>query len=252
MRVFAISDLHIDYEENRRWAYDLSQDEYKDDILVMAGDLTDETPLIIDIFRFLKNRFKEVFYVPGNHELWVFRNNGLNSLDKFELIRNIARDYGIRTEPAQFGPLSIVPLFGWYDYSFGPPSDRLKSQWADFKTCEWPEGFDEKKVTPYFISLNETSLSIENRHIISFSHFLPRVDLMPFYIPQSQRYLYPVLGTHQLELQIRQLGSHIHVYGHSHVNVSIEKDNTTYINNAFGYPHEKWTTAKKLLRIFEI
>lgn len=252
MKVYAISDLHIDYEENRQWVYNLSQSEYKDDILVLAGDLTDEIPSIEKVLLFLKKCFREVLYVPGNHELWTFRNNGMNSLEKFELIKTIAENSGIRLEPGNFGPLSIVPLYGWYDYSFGPPSDQLKSQWTDYKACIWPDGFDEKKITHYFISLNENFLTFKNRFVISFSHFLPRVDLMPYYIPHGKRYLYPALGTHRLELQVRQLNPQIHIYGHSHVNMKIKKDNITYINNAFGYPHEKWTTSKQLLCVFEI
>ena len=223
MKVYAISDLHIDYEENRQWVYNLSQSEYKDDILVLAGDVTDEIPLIEEVLLFLKKCFREVLYVPGNHELWTFRNNGMNSLEKFELIKTIAENNGIRLEPGVFGPLSIVPLFGWYDYSFGPPSDELKSQWTDYRACKWPDSFDEKKVTHHFISLNESFLTFENRFVISFSHFLPRVDLMPYYIPQGKRYLYPALGSHQLELQVRQLNPQIHIYGHSHVNVNIKK-----------------------------
>ena len=251
MKVYAISDLHIDYEENRQWVYNLSQSEYKDDILVLAGDVTDDIPSIEKVFLFLKKCFREVFYVPGNHDLWAFRHNGMNSLEKFEFIKRIAKNSGIRSEPGEFGPLSIVPLFAWYDYSFGPPSDDLKYQWSDYRACKWPDGFNEKKVTRYFISLNENFLTCKNRFIISFSHFLPRVDLMPHYIPQSKRYIYPALGTHQLELQIRRLTPQIHIYGHSHVNVNIKKDNITYINNAFGYPHEKWTTSKQLLCILE-
>ena len=250
MKVFTVSDLHIDYEENRQWVYDLSQSDYKEDILVLAGDITDEIPLIEDVFRFLKKCFREVLYVPGNHELWTFRDNSMNSLEKFQRIKTLAKNNGIGIEPMEFGPLSIVPLYGWYDYSFGPPTDELKGKWTDYRACQWPEGFDEKEVTRYFISLNEDFLTIKNRFIITFSHFLPRVDLMPGYIPHDKRYLYPALGTHQLELQLRRLSPQIHIYGHSHVNVHIKKDNITYINNAFGYPHEKWTTSKQLLCVY--
>jgi predicted phosphodiesterase len=251
VKIFTISDIHIDYEENRHWFYNLSQDEYKDDILILAGDITDETPLLEEGFRFLTKCFREVLYVPGNHDLWTFRENGMNSLEKYELISTIAKKNNIRIEPLEIGPLSIVPLLGWYDYSFGPPSDQLKSQWTDYRACTWPEDFDEKKVTRHFISLNERFLAIKNRFIISFSHFLPRLDIMPFYIPKSKRYVYPALGTHMLELQIRQLCPQIHIYGHSHVNMHIQKDNITYINNAFGYPYEKWTTSKQLHCVFD-
>jgi len=37
MRVFAISELHIDYAVNREWLQQLSLDEYRDDLLILAG-----------------------------------------------------------------------------------------------------------------------------------------------------------------------------------------------------------------------
>ena len=100
--------------------------------------------------------------------------------------------------------------------------------------------------------MNEPFLSIHNEFIISYSHFVPRIDVMPSYIPLSKRDLYSVLGSSVLEAQIRKLGSQIHIYGHSHINRDIWLDNTQYINNAFGYPYETQITMKKLKQIHEI
>jgi hypothetical protein len=52
-----------------------------------------------------------------------------------------------------------------------------------------------------------------------------------------------------LEKQLRQLGSCIHVYGHSHVNRHVIIDEVTYINNAFGYPAEAHFTARRLVHV---
>ena len=40
MRVFALSDIHVDYLENLNWILQLSADEYQQDILVLAGDVS--------------------------------------------------------------------------------------------------------------------------------------------------------------------------------------------------------------------
>jgi Icc-related predicted phosphoesterase len=40
MRVFAISDLHVDYADNAKWVAGLSTSQYLDDILVVAGDVS--------------------------------------------------------------------------------------------------------------------------------------------------------------------------------------------------------------------
>jgi predicted phosphodiesterase len=246
VRVFTVSDIHIDYDENRRWLHNLSQSDYQDDVLILAGDITDVVLLFIEGFEALKRRFLEVLYVPGNHDLWVHRNGGNNSLDHFFLIRKIADDYGIRMEPVHFDSLSIVPLFGWYDYSFGRPSKAILNAWVDYVACRWPLAFDELAITEYFVTLNEAHLNADNQTVISFSHFLPRIDLMPATIPADKRILYPVLGTTLLEQQLRQLKSDTHIYGHSHVNRYLAKDDVLYINNAFGYPHES-RARKELL-----
>ncbi len=246
MKIYAISDLHVDYQENWEWVSNISQLDYQDDILIMAGDITDVTVLVKKVFKTLGKSFKKVFYVPGNHDLWTIRNREADSFARFETLLKVAKDYGIRTTPMVKEKISIIPLFAWYDYSFASLSDELYNCWNDFNACKWPDGYDENKITRYFLSLNEPVPILKSKYIISFSHFLPRIDLMPSFIPANKRIIYPVLGSTRLEKQIRQLGSHIHVYGHSHFNLQIKKDHTLYINNAFGYPAESNITLKRL------
>jgi hypothetical protein len=87
-------------------------------------------------------------------------------------------------------------------------------------------------------------LSAHNGFVISFSHFLPRIDVMPSGL--HDRTLYPVLGTTRLEQQLRRLRPAVHVYGHSHLNRDVMLEDVRYINNAFGYPHEGHFTTKRL------
>jgi predicted phosphodiesterase len=252
MRVFAISDLHVDHARNARWLSNLSAADYTEDVLVLAGDVADTLPLLEWGLKSLAARFKQVLFVPGNHDVWVLRESGeRQSLGKFKRVCAVAESSGISMKPFHCGPLSIVPLFGWYDYSFGPPNERLHDVWLDFEACAWPEHFGLDDITSYFLELNRGALQTRNRTVISFSHFLPRIDVMPSYIPPGKRLLYPVLGTALLEEHIRQLRPWIHVYGHSHVNQQIVLDGIAYVNNAFGYPSETWTT-KSLMRVTEV
>lgn len=251
MRVFAVSDIHADFEENFKWLNTLSLSDFREDILILAGDISGNILIIEKVFKELKKRFAEVFFVPGNHDLWVHRRDGIDSLKKLDLIYRTAENYGIRMQAATLGYLSIIPLLGWYDYTFGMPSEELFGTWMDYSACIWPELCDEKSITAYFTGLNEKYFGIKNSFIISFSHFLPRIDIMPTFIPEAKRKLYPVLGSSLIEDQIRKLKPNIHVYGHSHVNVCVKKDSVLYINNAFGYPYEYGITEKKLKCIFE-
>ena len=73
---------------------------------------------------------------------------------------------------------------------------------------------------------------------------------MPLHIAATTRKLQPVLGTSRLEAQIREIGSDIHVYGHSHVNRNVVIDGINYVNNAFAYPYEEHIAAKALRCIY--
>lgn len=251
MKVYAVSDIHVDHHASKQWLLGLSALDYQNDILIVPGDLTDDLQLLAQCFRSLSSKFNKVMFVPGNHELWVIRDKIKTSFQKFEKILEISADYGISTDIHQQGQLSIVPLFSWYDFSFGKPCTKLKNIWSDFRTCAWPDGYTEPDITDFFINKNIDKLNTTNHVLISFSHFLPRIDLMPSYIHPSQRYLYPVLGSTLLGEQVRTLNPNIHIYGHSHVNQQIEIEGVHYINNAFGYPSETRITSKQLLCIYE-
>ena len=252
MRLFALSDIHVDFEENWTFIEELSEYDYKNDVLILAGDVAHSTSLIKKTFEALKKRFLEVIYVPGNHDLWVNHKEDETSLDKFKTVNKIATKNGVRLDPVKFGSLTVLPLFGWYDYSFGQPVEELKRSWVDYVACKWPESWDEAKITQHFTSMNEKHLDIKNKIIVSFSHFLPRVDILPSEIPPIHRKLFPVFGTSILDKQIRTLGSNIHIYGHHHLNLQVSTNNTVYINNALGYPYENNISSRKLLCILEV
>jgi predicted phosphodiesterase len=252
MRVFALSDLHVDYDANANWVKDVSRSDYLDDILILAGDVTDALALLDWCLSSLAKCFRKVLYVPGNHELWVTRDGrGRSSLQKFLDVKGVATSSGVSMQPFRDRGVSIVPLLGWYDYSFGPPSEELESIWMDYYACRWPSGFGAADVTEYFAALNDELIVPDEGKVITFSHFLPRIDLMPSFIPKANRLLYPVLGSTRLEHQLRRFNSSIHIYGHTHVNRQVAIDGVSYVNNAFGYPHEPLIASKRLLCVHE-
>jgi predicted phosphohydrolase len=74
LRVQYCSDLHLEFEQNRRY---LTANPLRvcGDILILAGDIVplhDEF-LNNSFFRFISKRYKQVFWVPGNHE-YYYRN----------------------------------------------------------------------------------------------------------------------------------------------------------------------------------
>jgi len=262
VRVFALSDVHADFEPNARWLRNLSLHDYQSDILILAGDVTDSLPLLEWCLGLVARRFHKVLFVPGNHELWTLRDQPrTGSLEKFERIRGLVHGAGASMETFTTSRLAIVPLLAWYDYSFGTPSPELAEAWMDFHACRWPPECDVREITARFLKLNEGTLArpplapspgTQEQLVISFSHFLPRAELVPKRTSALKLDLSPVLGTDLLDCQVRQVKSTIHVYGHSHVNRRVDIDAVTYVNNAFGYPNESGIAAKRLLCIREV
>jgi len=252
MRIFATSDIHVDYDENAKWIRNLSISDYQSDVLILAGDVTDTLSLLEWSLGTLSKKFRKVLFVPGNHDLWVIRDGReKNSLQKFSDVRAVVEASGASMEPFRERGVSIIPLLSWYDYTFGEPTEELRGMWMDYRACRWPAGFTEKKIAAYFAAFNDRHVKPAGDMVITYSHFLPRIDVMPGYIPAAGKLLYPILGSKLLDGQLRRLDSRMHVYGHSHFNRRVEIDGVSYINNAFGYPNETRITSKRLMCIHE-
>src|SRR5260370_1696972 len=101
--------------------------------------------------------------------------------------------------------VSIVPVRAGYDYSFGERSEELRSIGMDYRACRWPRGLTEKDIAAHFAAFNSKEISLMGDKVITYSHFLPRIDLMPEFIPSAKKLLYPVLGSAQLDRQLRKL-----------------------------------------------
>lgn len=252
MRVFALSDIHCDYPQNLDWVRELSVNDYRQDVLLLAGDVSDDLALLGDVLSQLAERFVQVVFVPGNHELWVRNDESGCSLEKFHTVQALCEELGVATGLCRFDGLSIVPLFSWYDFTFGAPDRHLRRAWRDFRACSWPAGLDDEvAITEHFLSMNEDRLDEQNDCVISLSHFLPRLDVMPERIPERRRRVYPVLGSERLGVQLDRLQPHLHVYGHSHVNQAVELNGIRYVNNAFAYPDEQRIARKQLLCVWD-
>lgn len=251
MRVFAISDLHVDFDANARWVSNLSSSDFTDDVLILAGDVSDRLDRISWCVSILATRFRHLLFVPGNHDLWVLRDRRRCSWHKYQEVRRAVHASGGSLQPFYGNDVTIVPLLGWYDYSFGVPSTALQAIWADYQACQWPEGATVHEIASEFARLNPREVASRPGTVVTFSHFLPRADLMTGWGGSLTKTLLPVLGSSLLEVQLRRLQATIHVYGHSHVSRSLTRDGVLYINSAFGYPHETGFAARRLCCIHQ-
>ena len=244
MRLFATSDLHTDYKENFRWLQELSDTEYRNDTLIVAGDISDRMEIIRETLLLLRSKFHQLLFTPGNHELWV-RGMDINSLEKFQLVLDLCDELEIATKPLRLQDCWIVPLFSWYDGVFEP---KMKS-WADFHFCKWPA--DTAPLSDYFLRLNDPYLKAYDAPVITFSHFIPRHDLLPPKEYLRISWLANVSICAELENQIRQLNSRVHICGHTHTTFDRVIDGVRYVQNAVRYPKERRTPSFPIKLIFD-
>lgn len=125
LRVFVVSDLHTDYLENMSWVRSLSSNRYKKDVLIVAGDVAETCGNFVLTMSLLRERFQRVFYVPGNHDLWLRREkrNYFDSLYKLDKLLDACERLGVETKPSIVDGLGIIPLYSWYHESFDEERD---------------------------------------------------------------------------------------------------------------------------------
>jgi predicted phosphodiesterase len=246
MRLFATSDLHTDYKENLLWLKQLSDADYQDDALIVAGDISDRLEIIRETLSLIRTKFRHVLFTPGNHELWV-RSPEFDSIEKLRRVLSLCEELDVATMPRRLGNLWVVPLFSWYhtDPSAWGSSAAVREgsvaqrSWADFHLCKWPEGVGE--LSEYFLRMNDPQLKTYDGIVLTFSHFLPRADLLPPSQYLKFDWLPNVSICPGLDEQIRMLSSKVHVCGHTHMNFDRVIDGIRYIQNPVRYPKERIT-----------
>ncbi|MBD3557355.1 metallophosphoesterase [Planktothrix sp. FACHB-1355] len=240
MRIFAISDLHTDFQANWLELQQSSQTLFNEDILIVPGDIADRMEVIVKTLEFLKSIFREVCYVPGNHELWSKRESK-TSLLKLKEILGFCENSGIHTKPVRFADVWLVPLLSWYQTEKLPEAiekDETLMLWTDLYFCDWKD--IRGCVSDFMSGMNLESISrLKGGKVISFSHFLPRRELLPDMSRIRFKGLEYVSVCPQIQQQIQILDSKIHIFGHTHINCDLMIDGVRYVQNAFGYPREK-------------
>ncbi|MBI1178280.1 serine/threonine protein phosphatase [bacterium] len=267
MRLFAWSDLHVDYPANLRTLEQLSCADFRDDALLIAGDVSSDANRLMRALEGLKNRFAEVAFVPGNHDLWVSPQTRESSLEKLHALRAACRVCEIKVDPFRIRlteqTVDVVPLLSWYLkpeegdgslYLPKPGEDASLAMWADNRRIKWPHFEPAETPADHLLNLNHLDPYDDSECVVTFSHFLPRVELAfndwERFIrgeyagtkdPHPEFNFTRVAGCRQLDERARRLGSRVHVYGHQHRNRDRFIDGVRYVSHCLGYPAERTT-----------
>jgi len=234
--------------------------QHQEDTLIIPGDISHDLQDISRCLSLLTNRFQHVFFTPGNHEMWIKDEPNLtDSVAKLNSVLELCQNIDVKVAPECIDGVWIVPLFSWYDGTLGvndvltdQDKEIMKTSWSDYYYCKWPKDYNPAQELHNRNEAFIQSFQAEGLPVISFSHMVPRRDLLPPSHHLQLKFLPSLSGSTTLENQIRRLNSTVHVFAHSHINGERNFEGIRYIQNSLGYPRERerWGIVPKLVQIW--
>lgn len=253
VKFYAISDVYADDEQGMAWIKALPR--FPQSVLLIAGNVGMNLGTIEEALRLFALKFDRVFHCFGDREAWCQEHVGnlcermkyINSLDKLNQVRKLCNDIGISTGPELVAGVWVVPILGWYHHSWdhelplqAPEGQSLTRTpkdpghiALDVSLCRWGDNLPHGslQLAQHLDNLNElwglhplpeglrasTQIPIGSREnpIVTFSHFLPRLELLPEKRFLVEPNLAKVSGSNFIQSHVDELQPDLHIFGHS-------------------------------------
>jgi len=253
--LYATSDLHIGYTDNTPWLTQL-QPRTNEDWLIVAGDVGETYDQVVDTLADLKERYAEVIWVPGNHELWTVppKPGELRGVARYDNLVEGLRGIGVITPEDEYpvwdphgSALTVVPMFLLYDYSWGHNGltgrAAVDASIADGIVCTdeallHTDPYDSvvdwchervRRTEERLMALPEGSAPVLVNHFP-----LDRRVLAPLYYPSFSVWC----GTELSADWPTRFGAYAVVYGHLHIPIPRVLDGILHQEVSLGYPRE--------------
>ncbi|HSH01664.1 MAG TPA: metallophosphoesterase [Anaerolineae bacterium] len=257
--LYGISDLHLGAAVNRQALPALGY--YPDDWLIVAGDVAEGEELFAWSMLQLQQRFAQVIWTPGNHDLWTMPNSAdpKRGVVKYHYFVEICRQLGVATPEDPFltwrdelGEVVIAPMFTLYDYTFKPEGVALDEAvaWAaevdTVCTDEYllhPDPFADRASWCHARCVYSEGRLAEvgaGRSIMVVTHWPWRADLAV--LPRVPRFKI-WCGTRRTERLLREYPIEAVVYGHLHIRQTSRREGVVHHEVSLGYPRQ-WRQEK--------
>jgi len=228
--IYAMSEVHYDNPQNEEWANSIHATKFLDDVLLITGNLADSFRVLERAFTCLRPKFRRVFYVPGNHELWIVRTEAQkfpDSLCKLWAIMELCDRFDIDIFPAAVcKDVYIVPLLSWCNAAFDTRDPFPNPKSEANRAAKWPIDRDQQ-VWRYMLRLNQANLDKPyHGTVITFSHYAPRTSCPVF----MEKDVAKTSGCPELDEQVRDIRSSCHVYGHTLCRFNQTVDGVKYVH----------------------
>ncbi|GEB47493.1 MULTISPECIES: metallophosphoesterase family protein [Streptomyces] len=258
--LYAVSDLHIVYDQNKEFLESI-RPRTPEDWLIVAGDVSETADEIAWALRLLAARFARVIWVPGNHELWTPKGdpNQLRGEERYRHLVAVCREAGVVTPEDPFpvwegagGPVTVAPLFLLYDYSFRPEGTFSKKEALEYAYETGVVCTDEVLLHPdpfatrddwcrerVRVSQEKLARLPQGSRTILVNHWpLVRDDTRILRYPEFAQWCGTTLSA---DWHVRYSAAAV-VYGHLHIPRTTWHDGVPFHEVSVGYPRE-WTRS---------
>lgn len=253
VKLYAISDLHVGFEANRKaWA---TLGPHPDDWLILGGDLGETEEHLRYVMEIACGKFARVLWVPGNHELWTVPKEELRGEARYRRMVEVCREHGVLTpeDPYEIWPgegprCALVPMWLLYDYSFCPDEIREDQalEWARAGGLECtdelllhPDPYPSRaawcraRCAATRQRLDELPAELAT---VLINHFPLRRELA--WLPAIPRFSI-WCGTRLTESWHRDYRARVVVSGHLHLRSTRWIDGVRFEEVSFGYPRQR-------------
>lgn len=118
MQFDLVSDIHLEHWNNN---YDFQKDK-KSDLLVVAGDVSDNPDLTYEWLVTVSSEYKQILFIDGNHE---HQGTGFEIEKVNEKIKDMSSTvpnlHYLSSKPYVKDDVAIIGTNGWWDFKIGEP-----------------------------------------------------------------------------------------------------------------------------------
>jgi Icc-related predicted phosphoesterase len=218
-----ISDLHLDFHKDCGADF-IEKFPVLADTLVIAGDIS-EYNLVADILTSFSTKYKDVVYVPGNHEYYNTNKKGL-ALELAKVPKNV---HTLVRNTITIAGQRFVGSTLWFDPEF--VSNDKKSLIADFA---YIKDFNLWYADEYWKDVQFFRAAIKPGDVVITHHAPSQKQIAEKYIGSPLN----IFFANNLDNLILQTKPKYWLSGHTHQRHSYIIGDTQLEVNPFGYPFE--------------
>ena len=235
MYVDIVSDLHIEHWDS--FPYDWQKNK-QSNIVVIAGDISDDILLTVRELQKACKVYKYVIFVDGNHESGKMeRHLDASITDIYNYMQEFPNFYSLHHDTCIFDRIAFVGSCLWWNFE---NSNEIKNAFSKFMNIDTVNHIHETANEHFFTIYSEVLKLQDNPNvdtIVIVTHTVPHYDLISNTYPSKEFYkpmYYNSLASYLFHIpKVKYF-----IFGHSH-DAKVQKlMDKICINNARGRPHD--------------